>query len=243
MRLSESFRLALCESLGTFFLIFAGAGAIVIDGVAPGAIGHIGVAATFGLVVLAIIYTFGDISGAHVNPAVTIAFAVAGRMPWARARTYLLAQFLGAIAASALLAALFPSAESLGATIPKGAWVQTLILEVALTFFLMTVIFNVSTGAKEKGVMAGVAVGATVGLMALFAGPISGASMNPARSFGPAILELITGTGNRASLTNLWIYFVAPISGALLTIPLCELTRGADCCPAASGDKEKTEGL
>ena len=236
MRVGDTFRLALCETLGAFFLVFAGAGAIVIDGVAPGSIEHVGIAATFGLVVLSIIYTFGDISGAHVNPAVSIAFAAAGRMKWRMARIYIGAQLLGALGASTLLALLFPTAKTLGSTVPQGSWAQSFVLELALTFFLMTVIFNVSTGAKEKGVMAGVAVGSTVGMMALFAGPICGASMNPARSIGPSVIEWVRNSGSSSSITSLWIYVVATTSGALLTIPLCKITRGEECCQTLSKD-------
>jgi aquaporin Z len=211
-------RKALAEFLGTFFLVFAGTGAIVIDGVSGGAIGHAGIALTFGLVVLAMIHTFGDISGAHLNPAVTLAFAVARRFPWREVPPYLAAQLAGAFAASRLLKFLFPAPGTLGATLPAGPVSQSFILEIVLTAALMMVILNVSTGAKEKGITAGIAIGATVALEAMFAGPICGASMNPARSLAPAIVS--------GHLQHFWLYPAATILGALLAVPLSLALRG-----------------
>ena len=205
-------RRGLAEFLGTFTLVFAGTGAIVINQVQSGVVTHPGIAAVFGLVVMAMIYTLGDVSGAHLNPAVTLAFTVAGRFPGRQVPLYLGAQCLGALAASALLAHLFPGAKTLGETLPAGSAMQSLILEVVLTLVLMLVILQVSTGAREKGITAGLAIGATVGLEALFAGPICGASMNPARSLGPALVS--------GRLAEVWIYLVAPTLGALLAIPL-----------------------
>ena len=212
------------EFLGTFCLVFAGTGAIVINDVSGGVIGHAGIALTFGLIVLAMIYTFGDVSGAHLNPAVTTAFAVSGRFPWRNVPGYVGVQIGGAVAASGLLWVLFPSHERLGATQPAGSASQSFILEVVLTFILMLVILNVSTGAKEKGITAGIAIGAVIALEAMFAGPICGASMNPARSFGPA---LVTGR-----FEHLWIYLLAPMAGALLAIPACCVAREPGCCSA-----------
>ena len=212
----------LAEFLGTFVLLFAGTGAIVINEVSHGAIGHAGIAATFGLVVLAMIYTFGDVSGAHLNPAVTIAFAAARRFPWRDVPGYLLAQVLGAFAASGLLCALFPANATLGATLPAGPPMQSFILEVVLTGILMMTILNVSTGAKEKGTTAGIAIGAIIGLEAMFAGPICGASMNPARSLAPALVS--------GHLEHLWVYLLAPTIGALLAVPLCFGVRESGCC-------------
>lgn len=218
----------LAEFLGTFALVFAGAGAIVIDQTSGGIIGHAGIALTFGLVVLAMIQAFGDVSGAHLNPAVTVALAAARRFPWRGVLSYLLAQLLGALGAAAVLRGLFPAHRTLGATQPSGSAAQSFVLEVLLTFFLMLVIFSVSAGPREKrrgqGPMAAIAIGAVVALEAMFAGPVSGASMNPARSLAPA---LVSGT-----LTGLWIYLAAPVLGALLAIPACVAVHGRDCCGA-----------
>lgn len=212
-------RRGLAEFLGTFTLVFAGTGAIVVNQVQSGVVTHPGIAAVFGLVVMAMIYTLGDVSGAHLNPAVTLAFTAAGRFPGRQVPIYLGAQCLGAIAASALLAYLFPEAKTLGATLPAGSAVQSFTFEVILTLILMLVILQVSTGAREKGITAGLAIGATVGLEALFAGPICGASMNPARSLGPALVS--------GRLAEVWIYLIAPTLGALLAIPLHRILHPA----------------
>lgn len=210
------------EVFGTFALVFAGTGAIVINQVSSGAITHPGIAMTFGLIVLAMIYTFGDVSGAHFNPAVTIAFAFAGRFSWKEVPGYIGAQLIGAFAASGTLRLLFPENQTLGATLPASTALQSGILEVILTFILMLVILSVSTGAKEKGVTAGVVIGAVIALEAMFAGPICGASMNPARSIAPAIVS--------GQTQHLWVYVLAPVLGALLAVPACCLTREKDCC-------------
>jgi aquaporin NIP len=210
------------EFIGTFVLVFTGTGAIVINEVSGGAITHVGIALTFGLVVLAMIYTFGDISGAHLNPAVTIGFWAARRMPLREVGPYVASQFLGAIAASATLRLLFSQNQLLGATLPSGSEFQSFVFEAILTFILMLTILNVSTGAKEKGITAGIAVGAVIGLEALFAGPICGASMNPARSLGPALVS--------GHFEHLWIYLVAPVAGAVAAMPACRCVREADCC-------------
>jgi len=210
------------EFLGTFALVFAGTGAIVIDGTTNGAIGHAGVALTFGLIVLVMIYTLGDISGAHLNPAVTIGFAVAHRFAWREVPGYILSQCLGALAASCLLRWLFPAHQNLGATLPAGPWAQSFVLEIILTFLLMLVVLSVSTGAQEKGITAGIVVGSVIALEAMFAGPICGASMNPARSLAPAVVS--------GHLEHLWIYIVAPILGALLGMPVCCSLREPECC-------------
>ena len=210
------------EFLGTFILVFAGTGAIVINQTTGGVIGHAGIALVFGLVVLAMIYTFGDVSGAHLNPAVTIGFAVAGRFPLKEIPGYITSQLGGAFAASGLLKILFPASATLGATLPAGTVTQSFILEIILTAILMLVILSVSTGAKEKGVTAGIAIGAMITLEAMFAGPICGASMNPARSLAPAIIS-----GN---LQHLWLYPAATILGAIIAVPLCIGTRESGCC-------------
>jgi aquaporin Z len=211
----------LAEFFGTLGMVFAGTGAIVVND-QTGALGHPGVALTFGLIVLAMIYCFGDVSGAHMNPAVTIGFAAAGRSRWRDVPGYIGAQLLGALAASGLLRFLFPADIRLGGTIPAGSASQSFVLEVLLTFFLMLVVLSVSTGAKEKGLTAGIAIGAVIALEAMFAGPICGASMNPARSFAPALVS-----GN---LGSLWLYLTAPVLGALLAIPACCAIREPGCC-------------
>lgn len=215
----------LAELLGTFALLFAGTGAIIINQESAGVIGHAGIALTFGLVVLAMIYTFGDVSGAHLNPAVTVAFAAAGRFAWRAVPGYVLAQAAGALAASGLLRMLFMANRQLGATLPAGSAGQSFILEVVLTAILMLTILSVSTGSKEKGVTAGIAVGAVIALEAMFAGPVCGASMNPVRSLAPAVVS--------GHLEHLWVYLVAPVIGALLAVPLCMGVREGGCCRGA----------
>lgn len=210
------------EFIGTFALVFAGCGAIIVNDLSGGAIGHIGIAMTFGLVVMAMIYAVGDTSGAHFNPAVTIAFWLSGRLPFATVPPYIMSQCAAAIAASLLWVFLAPGHNNYGATLPAGSNMQSWVMEVVLSFFLMFVILNVATGAKEKGLMAGVAIGATVGLDALFGGPISGASMNPARSLGPALAA--------GEWQQLWIYMTAPIVGTALAVPTCRLACDTECC-------------
>ena len=210
------------EFLGTFILVFAGTGAIVTDHATGGTLGHVGVSLVFGLVVLAMIHTFGDVSGAHLNPAVTVGFAAAGRFPWKDVPGYATAQLAGAFTASLMVKLLLSNEASLGATLPAGSVIQSFILEVILTAILMLVILSVSTGSKEKGITAGIAIGAVIALEALFAGPISGASMNPARSLAPAIVS-----GN---FQNLWLYPLATILGSIIAVPLCIATRPEGCC-------------
>lgn len=212
----------LAECLGTFTLVFAGTGAIVINAASQGAITHAGIALTFGLVVLAMIHTFGDVSGAHLNPAVTLGFAAARRFAWREVPGYLGAQTLGALSASALLHALFPLDTTLGATLPAGSDAQSFVLEVVLTAILMLTILSVSTGAREKGITAGISIGGVIALEAMFAGPICGASMNPVRSLAPALVS--------GHLTHLWIYLAAPVLGALIAVPLCIGVRDSSCC-------------
>ena len=211
------------EFLATFIMVFAGTGAIVVDQAHGGMFGHVGVALTFGLVVMAMIQAFGDISGAHMNPAVTLAFAVAGRFPWSRVAGYILAQLAGAFAASGLLKFLFPASVTLGATLPAGSVGQAFVLEVVLTAILMLTILSVSTGAREKGITAAIAIGSVVGLEAMFAGPISGASMNPARSLGPALVSW--------NFEHIWLYPVATIIGAIIAIPLYRISHKPESTP------------
>ena len=195
------------EAFGTFCLVFAGTGAIVINDVSGGVVTHVGIAIVFGLAVMAMIQAVGDISGAHLNPAVTIGMAAAGRLPCGHVIPYVATQLGGAFAASGLLRLLFPHHASLGATVPAGDFWQSFVLEGVLTFILMVVILRVSSGPKERGILAGITVGAVIGLEAMFAGPISGASMNPARSLAPAAVS--------GEFTGLWVYLTAPIAGAI----------------------------
>jgi aquaporin Z len=216
------------EALGTFSLVFAGTSAIVVNDLSGGAVSHVGVSLTFGLIVMAMICAVGDVSGAHLNPAVTLGFFAAGRLPGRDVLPYVTSQCLGALVASGLVRVIFPSHTGLGATIPSGGLGQSFLLETLLTFFLMFVILGVATGARERGVMAGLAIGATVALGALLGGPISGASMNPARSLGPAVVS--------GSLDVMWLYCAAPLLGAGLAVLGCRCVRGADCCsPSLSG--------
>ena len=222
----------IAEAIGTFSLVFAGTGAIIVNDVSGGSITHVGIALTFGLVVMAMIYAIGDVSGAHINPAVTIAFWVARRLDGREVVPYILCQLLGAFAASGLLRLLFPDHLTLGATLPAGPWLQSFVFEVILTFILMFVILNVSTGAKEKGIMAGAAIGSVVAFDAMFGGPICGASMNPARSIAPAVIS--------GALDHFWIYLVAPVVGALLAVPSCRCVQQPGCCANDSKQEEVT---
>jgi aquaporin NIP len=201
-------RRVLADALGTFALVFAGCGAVVVGATRPGTIDHLGVSAAFGVVVAAMIFAVGHISGAHLNPAVSVAFAAMGRFPWREVPAYVLGQVLGAIGAAWAVRALFGDAASLGATVPAVPLVPALALEALLTFFLRFVIAAVATDSRAQGQLAAVAVGGTVGLLALVGGPATGASMNPARTLGPAVAS--------GELTGLWIYLVAPVVGAVL---------------------------
>lgn len=216
------------EAFGTFALVFAGTGAIVIDDVSGGAITHVGVALTFGLIIVAMIAALGDVSGAHLNPAVTLGFFAAGRFEGNAVLPYLVAQISGALAASGMLRLLFPENAGLGATLPAGSAGQSFVLEFFLTWILMFVILAVATGGKERGVTAGIAIGSVVGLEALFAGPISGASMNPARSLAPALVS--------GQLGSLWIYLAAPVAGAIAAVGASRLIFGAKASPIPNPD-------
>lgn len=200
----------IAEMIGTFTLVFCGTGAIIINEQTAGEVSSFGIAVTFGLIVMAMIYSIGNISGAHINPAVTIAFAVSKKFPKKQVIPYIAFQLAGALFASIILKFLFPENVMLGATNPHGTAMQSFILEIILTFFLMFVILCVSSGSNEKGLMAGIAIGGFVLLAAAFAGPISGASMNPARSLAPALVS--------GQLESLWIYLLAPIIGAILAL-------------------------
>ena len=211
----------LSEAFGTFWIVFAGTGAIIIGDIS-GAIPHLGVAIVFGLVVFGMISALGDVSGAHFNPAVTIGFYLARRFPGKSVLPYVSSQVAGALVASLVLHLLFPAHESLGATIPSGSFGQSWVLEFILTFGLMFVILGVSTGASEKGITAGLAIGGVVALEALFAGPISGASMNPARSFAPALIS--------GQMQSIMLYLTAPVLGAAFAVLACVCTREQSCC-------------
>ncbi|MEZ6061346.1 MAG: MIP family channel protein [Planctomycetaceae bacterium] len=215
----HSMKRLFAEAIGTFILVFAGTGAVVANDSHGGTIGHPGVALTFGLAVMSVIYAIGKFSGAHINPAVTIAFCAAGRFEGRKVVPYVISQCVGAIAASAVLRFFYPEHSTLGSTLPANgvSEMHAFVFEVLLTLILMFVVLNVSTGASEVGVMAGAAIGSVVAFEAMFAGPICGASMNPARSLGPALLS-----GN---VSTLWIYLLAPVVGAQLAIPCFRCTQ------------------
>lgn len=219
-------RRCFAESLGTFVLVFAGCGAIVVQS-ATGALGHSGVALTWGLVVLALVYALGDRSGAHLNPAVTLGLALARRFPGAEVLPYIGSQVAGAFAAAAFLLMLFPDDATLGATLPRGSAWQSFALEALLTWFLMLAVLCITRGAAHKGITVGLVAGAIIGLEALVAGPISGASMNPARSLAPAVVS--------GCVSAVWVYLTAPILGSLLAVPTCRAISAPGCCTAAEG--------
>lgn len=205
------------ELVGTFALVFAGCGAIMVDA-KTGALGHVGVAISFGLVIMVMIYAVGHISGAHFNPAVTFAFAFSRHLPWSRVVAYWIAQLLGALAAAAILRGSLGDIAHVGATLPSGSQGQSFLWELVLTFFLMFVIMAVATDTRAVGEAAAIAIGGTVGLDAMFGGPISGASMNPARSIGPAFVS--------GDLHALWLYILAPPAGAALGALVYRFMRG-----------------
>jgi len=210
------------EFIGTFSMVFCGTGAMTVNEITGGEVTHVGIAITWGLIVMAMIYAFAETSGAHFNPAVSIAFAYAKKFSWKEVPKYVIAQVLGALLASGILWFLFPDSEFYGATIPTLDVWRAFVLELLLTYFLMLVIINVSTGSKEVGTMAGIAIGGVILLEAMFAGPMTKASMNPARSIAPAIFS--------GHYEHLWLYLLAPILGALLAVVSCRLVKGDDCC-------------
>lgn len=225
--MNDSIRLYASEFIGTFFLVFVATGVVIVNQVSGGAITHTGIAITTGLVVMAIVYAIGDVSGAHINPAVTVGFWLAGRFPGSRVVQYILSQCLGALLASLLLAFLFPELVSLTVTLPSGSILQSFVLEIIITLFLMFVILSVSTGSMEKGIMAGSAIGAVVGLSVLWAGPVTGASMNPARSIAPALVSL--------DFSSLWIYVTGPVIGAAISVIAFRIVHK----PLTSGHERK----
>jgi aquaporin NIP len=218
-------RRAAAEAIGTFALVFAGCGAIVAEAEHPGTLGTVGIALVFGLVVMAMVYATGHLSGAHLNPAVTIGFLVIRHFPRREALAYVAAQLAGALLAAALLAAIWPSQPAaLGATVPTVGTGSAFVYEAVLSAFLMFVIMAVATDTRAVGAAAAIAIGGTVGLDALFGGPVTGASMNPARSAGPALVT--------ADVHDLWIYLLAPVVGAVVGALAYQLVRGGR--PAAS---------
>ena len=204
------------EAIGTFALVFAGCGAIMVDAKTH-ALGHVGVAISFGLVIMVMVYALGHISGAHFNPAVTLAFAVSRHFPAARVPLYWTAQLAGALAAALVLRGSLGQVAQVGATMPSGSDGQAFLWEAVLTFFLMFVIMAVATDSRAVGEAAAIAIGATVGLDAMFGGPITGASMNPARSLGPAIAG--------GDFTAIWVYLSAPFLGAAVAAAVYQFLR------------------
>jgi len=215
-------RALVAEAIGTFALVFAGAGAVMVDAKTH-QLGHVGVALAFGLVIMAGIYAVGHISGAHFNPAVTFAFALGRHFPWARAVGYWLAQIVGAVAAAALLRASLGNIAHVGATLPAGSQGQSFLWELVLSSLLMFVVMAVATDTRATGEAAAIAIGGTIALDAMVGGPISGASMNPARSFGPALVS--------GDLHALWVYVVAPLAGTSLGALAYQFVRGEQTRP------------
>ena len=216
-------RALLAELIGTAALVFAGCGAIMVDAKTQ-ALGHVGVAISFGLVIMVMIYAVGHVSGAHFNPAVTLAFATTRHFPRPRVPLYWAAQAAGAILAALFLRASLGDIAHVGATLPSGSDAQSFVWEVLLTFLLMFVIMAVATDTRAVGEAAAIAIGATVGLDAMFGGPISGASMNPARSLGPALVS--------GDLHALWLYLIAPLLGAVIAAVTYQFVRGDTPSPA-----------
>lgn len=210
------------EAFGTFSLVFAGTGAVIVNDLSGGSVTHVGIAVTFGLVVMSMVYAVGRVSGAHINPAVTIGLWAARRFNGRDVTPYVVSQLVGAGVASGLLRLMFPEHPNLGATLPSGPLWQSFVLEIVLTSALMFVILGVSGTGARSGLGAGLAIGGVVALGALWGGPISGASMNPARSIAPAVVS--------GELTALWIYLLAPCAGGLLAIVGCRCIQSEGCC-------------
>jgi aquaporin Z len=218
---NDMIRKCAAEYLGTFLIVFAGTGAIVVNDLSRGAVTQLGIALVFGVAVAATIYAVGDISGSHINPAVTIGLWCAKRFDGRHVGPYVVSQIAGALSASAVVALLFAQHPTLGATLPSGKSAESFGLEILMTWFLMLTVITLVAGFRSKAMVAGV-VGLVVGLEAWIGGPISGASMNPARSLGPAVVS--------GQLTELWIYILAPIAGAWLAIVCCRCVKGSQCC-------------
>ena len=226
-------RALVAEAIGTFALVFAGCGAVMVDAKTH-QLGHVGVAISFGLVIMIGVYAVGHISGAHFNPAVTFTFALTRHFHWPRALAYWAAQFVGAVCAAALLRASLGNIAHVGATLPSGSQGQAFLWEAVMSAFLMFVILAVATDTRAVGEAAAIAIGGTIGLCAMFGGPITGASMNPTRSLAPALVS--------GDLHALWIYILAPIVGASLGGLAYQFVRGEQTRPATrgSGDRPRT---
>lgn len=209
-------RRAGAEFIGTYALVTAGCGAIIVN-TTTGALTHVGVAMTFGLVITVMIAATGHLSGAHFNPAVTFAFALTRHFPWSEVVLYIFSQLAGAITGELTLSALFGRVANLGATLPNGSTLQSFGLEIVLTAVLMFVIIAVVTDTRAVGQLAALAIGATVALDALWGGPISGASMNPARSFGPALVA--------NAWRDQWVYWLGPLIGASIGAVMYQVLR------------------
>jgi len=225
-------RRLVAEAFGTFVLVFAGTSAIVVDHQTAGTLGQVGVALVWGLTVLAMVYAIGDASGCHLNPAVTLGFAADGRFPPGEIAPYAMSQCLGAILGSLGIGLVFPGAVGSTVTAPSAGLAQSFALEVFLTLYLMFVILRVSSGSKERGAMAGVAVGGVIAAEALCGGPVSGASMNPARSLGPALVS--------GRFDTLWIYLVAPCLGALVAVLVHRLIQPAAGHPPRGHSEDRS---
>lgn len=221
---SEIARRAGAELVGTFALVFAGCGAIVANSLTNGAVSHAGVSLVFGLIVAAMIYANGHLSGAHFNPAVTLAFTLTRHFPGKLLPVYWLSQLAGAILGAGLLRLLYGNVAALGSTVPAGSALQSFVLEIVLTFMLMYVIMAVATDTRAVGQAAALAIGGTVTLDALFGGPISGASMNPARSLAPALVA--------GGAPDQWVYVAGPVLGAAAGALVYQLLRGSPLLPA-----------
>lgn len=202
------FKKYLSEFIGVFAIVFFGCGAVVVDGLKDGIIGHIAINVSFGVIVMVMIYVFGNVSGAHFNPAVTIAFWAAKKFQGKMVLPYIISQILGGIGGAYMLVILYPMSPTYGENMPSGTTFQALILEIVMTFFLMLIIHGVSTKHLEKGIMAGIAIGSYIAIEGFIAGPVSSSSMNPARSIGPALAS--------GDYTKLWIFLIGPVIGALL---------------------------
>ncbi len=213
----------LSEFIGTYGLVFAGTSAIVFNDLSGGQITHAGISIIFGLAVTAMILIFGKISGAHINPAVTIALWLARRFRGIAVFPYISSQILGALTGSLSVYLLFSGHPTLGATLPTGTVSETFLLEIFLTFALMLTIFQTTTRPADQGIIIpALSIGAVVAIEAFFAGPLTGASMNPARSIGPAVLS--------GHIQTLWIYIFAPVLGASLAVWGCRCLKTNGCC-------------
>lgn len=221
-------RRALAEGLAAFALVFAGCGAIVANDQYGGQLGPVGVALAFGLVITAMVYATGHLSGGHINPAVTLAFTLTRHFPARDATAYIAAQLAGAVTGAFLLLAVWPDQPAgLGATSPTVGVGSALVYEAALTAFLMFVIMAVATDTRAVGAAAAIAIGGVIGLDALVGGPVTGASMNPARSFGPALAA--------GEWRDFWIYIAGPVAGAALGALAYQVVRGEHPAPAGDG--------